>query len=96
MYILKNYMEDIVERALESVLQDYSGFCKCPKCILDIKAIALNNLPTKYGVTEIGKVFAEVDAMALQLQIDITNEILKSIDMVKKRPHDYRCEQFQK
>lgn len=92
MYMLKNYMEDIVENILKRIMNDYGDFCKCQKCIFDIKAIALNNLPTKYIVTQIGEVYVKADAMDKQLQIDVTNQVLNAIRIVSKNPHDTREE----
>lgn len=92
MNMLKNYMEDIVEEVLKSILNNCGEFCKCPKCICDIKAIALNNLPPRYVVTKIGEVYVKVDAMDKQLQIDVTSQILKAIKIVSGNPHDLRGE----
>ncbi len=87
MYILKNYMEEIVEEKLQDILSKYKDVCKCEKCVLDVKALALNHLPTRYGVTEKGKVFAKLDAMDNQLKIDVTNQLIQAIEIVCKNPH---------
>ena len=50
-------MEDIVSDALPSVLRKYPEVCTCTKCIIDIKAIALNNLKPQYTATENGEVY---------------------------------------
>ncbi|HAA81501.1 MAG TPA: competence protein ComFB, partial [Thermoanaerobacter sp.] len=39
---LKNYMEDAVDQMMDKVLKDLD-VCKCDRCRMDIKALALNN-----------------------------------------------------
>lgn len=48
---IKNYMEDVVFGQMKEVLADIN-MCTCEKCLLDVAAIALNDLPPKYVVTE--------------------------------------------
>ncbi len=50
---IKNYMEDVVFGQMKEVLADIN-MCTCEKCLLDVAAIALNDLPPKYVVTEKG------------------------------------------
>ncbi|SHK12464.1 late competence development ComFB family protein [Tepidibacter formicigenes] len=88
MYELRNYMEDIVGIYLGKVLQRYNKICKCEKCILDIKAIALNNLPPKYCVSEKGKVFTKINEMNSQFNVDIMNQLVKAVEIVSKNPHN--------
>ena len=44
MYKLKNHFETEVNALLDAILNRYDNICKCEKCKLDIKAIALNSL----------------------------------------------------
>lgn len=88
---LHNYMEDTVKRCLDKMIDRYENICKCNKCKLDISAIALNNLPPRYVVTEQGKLFTKVDEMEPQYDVDITREIAKAIQIVSKSPH-HNCE----
>ena len=59
---IKNYMEEIVFSSIKEVLDDIK-VCSCDKCILDIAAIALNELPPKYIVTEKGELYSKVDSL---------------------------------
>lgn len=86
---LYNYMEGVVIRAIESTIEKYPEVCKCQKCKLDIAAIALNNLPPRYIVTEKGELFTKVDGMDIQFDVDILKEVTKAIEVVSKKPrHD--------
>ena len=57
MYNLKNFSEVEVNKLLDNILNGYNNICKCEKCKLDIKAIALNSLSTKYIVSEQGEIY---------------------------------------
>ncbi len=84
--MLKNYMEDIIDHLMPSVLVSYSDICKCEKCVLDIKAIALNGLKPMYTVTSNGSVYLKMNELNNQFKIDIINEVMKAIEIVSKNP----------
>ncbi len=85
---LKNYMEEIVSALVKDVIRDMD-MCKCEKCILDIESIALNRLPAKYVVTEVGELYAKADAFKQQFKIDVVSAITSAAAIVKKNPqHD--------
>jgi competence protein ComFB len=86
MHRLKNYMELLVEELLPGVIAKEQEICKCEKCILDIKAIALNRLPAKYIVSELGEIYRRYDELGRQLEIDAIEAITRAIELVKKHP----------
>jgi competence protein ComFB len=86
MYRLKNYMELIVEEILPSMIANEKEICKCERCILDIKAIALNSLQPKYIVSEIGEIYRRYDDLGKQLEIDAMEGIMSAVELVKKQP----------
>ena len=63
------------------------GICKCEKCYLDIMAIALNNLPPQYYVSQKGEVFSKLLASYMDTKIKVITEITKAIIQVQKEPH---------
>lgn len=83
--ILKNYMEEVVSSLIDDVIKEID-VCKCEKCKMDIMAISLNNLPTKYVVTEKGELYSKVNLLRLQVEVDVITEITKAAMMVKQRP----------
>ena len=90
MYNLKNFSEIEVNTLLGKILSKYDNICKCEKCKLDISAVALNSLSTKYTVSEQGEIYttalSEVDK---QETINVTTAIIKAIEIVSKNPkHD--------
>ncbi|MFA5524045.1 MAG: late competence development ComFB family protein [Tissierellales bacterium] len=84
---LHNCMEDAVKKNVERILKGYNSVCNCPKCKLDITAVALNNLPPQYTVTDKGKLFTKVKEMDAQYKVDIYREVTKAIELVSRHPH---------
>lgn len=82
---LINYMEEAVFNMLDDVLRDMD-VCTCERCIHDIAAIALNNLPPKYIATEKGKLYSKIDSLMLQFKVDIISAITKAVNIVKANP----------
>jgi competence protein ComFB len=85
MTLIKNYMEEIVFNQLKEILDDIN-VCSCEKCILDIAAIALNDLPPKYIVTEKGELYSKIGALKQQFEVDVISAITKAAVLVKRRP----------
>ena len=83
---LHNYMEDIINHVLDSTLSRRDDLCKCDKCRLDIMALALNNLPPKYVVTDKGRIYTKLAELELQSKTDVIKEITKAINVVKGKP----------
>lgn len=84
--MLKNYTEDIVDDVLQDLLHEYDFICKCEKCILDIKALALNELRPKYVVTDKGEVYTKLNELNHQFRTDVLTKLIKAIDIVHKNP----------
>ena len=81
-------MEDIVSHKLEDLLK-LMNLCKCEKCRLDIMAIALNDLPPKYVVTDKGELYIKIRELEQQFEVDVETAIVKAAMFVSKNPkHD--------
>lgn len=88
MYTIKNYMEEAVANMLDKVIENID-VCKCPKCKLDIMALALNRLPPRYFVTKEGELFERLSELQEQFTVDITAAIAAAAFIVKSNPkHD--------
>ena len=85
---IKNYMEEVVNMLLDDILKDLN-VCKCNKCKMDIAAMALNDLPAKYIVTEKGELYSKINALRQQFEVDVISAIAKAAVLVKRSPrHD--------
>lgn len=83
---LKNYKEYAVNHVLPNILKAFPDICTCDKCLLDIKAVALNKLEPQYIVTEKGNLFAQVNEMSLQYEANIMKAVLDGISVVSANP----------
>lgn len=85
MYKIKNYMEDVVRKSANSIVKSMD-ICKCEKCMADIIAISLNDLPPKYIVTEIGELYTKVNELEQQFAINVQTAVTKAAMIVGKNP----------
>ena len=85
----KNYMEEAVDGTIEEILERRDDVCKCDRCKLDIKALALNHLPPKYVVTDRGYVYTKVNELENQFKADITVAVTNALKVIRDNPrHD--------
>lgn len=87
---LVNVMENIVEEKLHRMLEA-EDCCKCERCLEDMKAMALNQLPAKYVSTRNGELFSKLNSLMRQNSIDINVAVSYAIKTVSERPsHDIK------
>ena len=82
----KNYMEVIVEEKLDEILSQYPRCCKCDSCRMDIAVLALNNLKPKYVSTAKGQIFARIEGMNSQYEVEVIRQIAAAIEKVEAHP----------
>lgn len=82
---IKNYMEVIVSNLMDEILKDINA-CTCDKCKLDVAAIALNDLPPKYIVTEKGELYSKISTLRQQFEVDVISAVTKAVVLVKRSP----------
>ena len=82
-----NVMEQMVSNKMKDHL-DKADCCKCEKCVDDMMAIALNNLPPKYVSTPRGEFFSRVgSSLEKQNSMDIEFAVVSAIEFVSNHPH---------
>ncbi len=84
--LLRNYMEEVVNRTLEEILSPRDDVCKCERCKLDIMALALNHLPPKYVVTDMGYIYTKVNELESQFKADVTVAVTNALKIIRKNP----------
>lgn len=82
---LVNVMEKVVDDKLWEMLKS-EECCKCERCLEDMKAIALNKLPSKYVSTHNGELFSKLDSTLRQSAVDINVAVSNAIACVSKKP----------
>ena len=88
--LLKNEAENLVIREVELQLKNEpESMCRCNECIVDIAAIALNQIKPLYRFSILGTLYAS-QAMTEQAYADsVKNEVAQAIEKVKNNPaHD--------
>lgn len=80
--VVKNYMEDIVKRNIESQKVLRRDACWCARCEKDIFAMVLNRMPPKYVVTDQGHIYTKLQEMETQLNVDVTREVHGAIKFI--------------
>lgn len=88
--MIRNYIELAVEEMADEVIRKYAEknpeTCTCPRCRLDIMALALNNLPTRYVVTDEGGIFTKVAMELIGGRAQVVAAILNGIKVVSANP----------
>jgi hypothetical protein len=83
-----NVMESLVEESVGKYM-DMFGLCHCPRCVADVKALALNNLPPKYVVMKQGEVIPRITVYEGRFRTAVTAQILRACQAVLENPrHD--------
>jgi hypothetical protein len=83
---LTNYMEELADKVLESLLLEYKGVRFASGARQDIKALALNRLWPMYTTTDSGKNFARKAVVQDSIEKDVVRELRAAIDIVRSNP----------
>lgn len=83
--IVKNIMEDMVERKLEAMMPQLD-VCSCEICRTDILCYALNRLKPKYVATSQGELLSKIDSLSSTFDIAIITQISAAAQVVKEFP----------
>ena len=83
---LYNYMEGAVEEMLDGIMANHTNVCTCPRCRMDILALALNKLPPKYAVSDKGINYTKISFLQRQFNADITRTVAEAIKIVSQKP----------
>lgn len=87
--IYVNVMESLVEDKATKYINMF-GLCKCPRCVADVKALALNRLEPKYVVMQAGDVIPRITLYEGQFSAAVTAQLLTACRMVMEHPRHGR------
>ncbi len=83
--ILVNEAERLVLEEMEKQLVDHEEVCRCQDCILDIAALALNNLKPIYRSSLIGTLYAHaLDESDYHKEVEL--HVREAIFKISKNP----------
>ncbi|MBP3923521.1 MAG: late competence development ComFB family protein [Ruminiclostridium sp.] len=84
--MLINMMEHYVDERLSELLSK-NDCCKCEVCVEDMKAYALNRLPSRYVSTVNGEIFTRItQEMESQPTVDLDVAVMQAITSVGANP----------
>ena len=84
-----NVMQVLVEEKAPRYAQMF-GLCTCERCMEDVKAFTLNNLPSKYVVMEPGDRIPRLTVYEGRFASDITAQLLQACKVIMAHPHHCR------
>ena len=86
--ILVNATEEIVRGLVSFLLHgtEYQTFCHCDQCEMDIMAIALNALPSKYVASNESRDVAFGQFNKPEKIEEINKQIIRAIHIVGRKP----------
>jgi competence protein ComFB len=87
---IRNCMEEIVWQYIDQVLESYDGLCKCERCKYDIFALALNNVASRYVVTDLGETYTKIQMLDHHFRAEIFTVISIATGIVKNNPRHSR------
>lgn len=80
-----NVMQVLVEESAERYIKMF-GLCQCPRCITDVKALALNNLQPKYVVMNEREMVPRITVYEGKFSSAVTAQILRACAVVRDQP----------
>ncbi len=83
---ITNYMEELTQDVLKSLLPEYKAARFSEEAIQDIKALALNRLWPMYTTSTSGKDFLKKAVEEDSVEKDVVRELRAAIDIVKSNP----------
>lgn len=86
MYELKNHTESVVQNVLKEYMDKYKLPCSCERCQADIKALALNKLPSKYYVSLRGEILTHWESDSLPDKARVLSAIVLAAKQVAETP----------
>lgn len=86
MYELKNHTEGVVEQALKEYMEKYMLSCNCERCQADIKALALNQLPSRYYVSSRGEILTQWESQTTPDQARVISALVRAAEQVGATP----------
>jgi len=84
-FVLVNIMEEIVRSEADKIMKNFN-MCECARCVSDVMAIALNNVPSKYTVTAKGALISKITSYKNQYRTDVLASLTQACSVVNKIP----------
>jgi len=80
-----NVMQALVEEKAMKYIKMF-GMCQCERCVIDVKATALNNLTPKYVVMKKGEMIPRITIYEGRFNTTVTAQLLNACKLVMDNP----------
>lgn len=87
--IFLNVMEILVEERLEKYVKLF-GLCDCPRCLADVRALALSRLPAKYVVLPAAAVTPMLSLYQAKFDSMVVAQVIQACKSVMESPRHTR------
>lgn len=84
--VYTNVLQELVENSAPYYVKNMLS-CTCQRCIADMKALALTNLPSKYVVLEKSKQVAYMSFYAAKYEKMLSVQMMRACVIVNEHPH---------
>ena len=88
-YICYNVTEALVEDKADKYIRMF-GLCTCPRCRIDVIALALSNLPAKYVVAKPHELIPRLSIYEAKYNAAVVTQVMSACKKVLDRPHHVR------
>ena len=89
-YVSVNVMQALVEEKVDKCMAE-AGMCTCPRCRIDVIALTLSQLPSKYVVLHANDTLPMLTVYANRYSTVVTSQIMAACQRIKDNPrhHDH-------
>ncbi len=81
-----NVVESMVWEAMDSVLEQKPGVCRCEKCRADIAAYTLNQLNPRYAASKLGEILIKTGSLDSDMNVAILVALTEAVEIVSANP----------
>jgi competence protein ComFB len=83
---IRNQTAEMIQEAVERLLGERTGLCRCEECVLDLVAYALNRATPRYATSLLGPL-APDPALVRRIHMEIDLALEAGIRKLKEHPH---------
>jgi competence protein ComFB len=83
---IRNQTAEMIHEAVERLLGERPGLCRCEECVLDLVAYTLNRATPRYATSLLGPI-APDPALERRIRMEIDLALEAGIRKLKEHPH---------
>ncbi|MCX4265301.1 MAG: late competence development ComFB family protein [Firmicutes bacterium] len=84
-YVSINVMQALVEEKVDKCMAE-ADMCTCPRCRIDVTALALSLLPSKYVVLHANDTLPMLTVYANRYSAVVTTQLMAACQRIKENP----------